>query len=141
MAPAPTPSAAPPPGSPATSVAAGAAPTLQTFWCRPNWALAHASHTLAAIVGSLLAVHHGFLGGAIILAALLCVLGDWLTGYSPGRRLTRERASQNVVSRASAPTTTRATRLRTSASSSPRTTTPAAPAWPTATGCACRPRA
>jgi hypothetical protein len=75
--------------------------TLQTFWCRPNWALAHAWHTLAAIVGSLLAVHHGFLGGAIILAALLCVIGDWLTGYSPGRRLTRERASQNVVSRAS----------------------------------------
>jgi Peptidase family M28 len=79
--------------------------TLQTFWCRPNWALAHAWHTLAAIVGSLLAVHHGFLGGAIILAALLCVIGDWLTGYSPGRRLTRERASQNVVSRASTPTT------------------------------------
>ncbi len=76
--------------------------TLQTFWCRPNWALAHAWHTLAAIVGSLLAVHHGFLGGAIILAALLCVIGDSLTGYSPGRRLTRERATQNVVSRASA---------------------------------------
>ncbi len=38
--------------------------TVETFWCRPNWALAHAWHTLAAIVGSLLAVHHGFLGGA-----------------------------------------------------------------------------
>lgn len=76
--------------------------TLQTFWCRPNCALAHAWHTLAAIVGSLLAVHHGFLGGAIVLAALLCVVGDRLTGYSPGRRLTREHASQNVVSRVSA---------------------------------------
>jgi hypothetical protein len=75
--------------------------TLQTFWCRPNWALAHAWHTLAAIVGSLLAVHHGFLGGAIVVGALVCVIGDWLTGYSPGRRLTRERASQNVVSRTS----------------------------------------
>jgi hypothetical protein len=77
--------------------------SLQTFWCRPNWALAQAWHTLAAIVGSLLAVHHGFLGGAIILGALLCVASDSLTGYSPGRRLTREHASQNVVSRGPAP--------------------------------------
>ncbi|HEX3688180.1 MAG TPA: M28 family peptidase [Solirubrobacteraceae bacterium] len=76
--------------------------TLQTFWCRPNWALAHAWHTLAAIVGSLLAVHHGFLGGAVTLGALLCVIADSLTGSSPGRRLTRERASQNVVSHAAA---------------------------------------
>ena len=74
--------------------------SLQTFWCRPNWALAQAWHTLAAIVGSLLEVHHGVLGGAIVLAALLCVVADGLTGYSPGRRLTREHASQNVVSRA-----------------------------------------
>jgi hypothetical protein len=72
---------------------------LETFWCRPNWPLAHAWHTLAAIIGSLLAVHHGALGGAIVLGALLCVLADALTGRSPGRRLTRERASQNVVSR------------------------------------------
>ena len=80
--------------------------SLQTFWCRPNWALAQAWHTLAAIVGSLLAVHHGFLGGAITLGALLCVIADAVTGHSPGRRLTRERASQNVVSRAPAPPTT-----------------------------------
>jgi hypothetical protein len=72
--------------------------TVQAFWCRPNWALAQAWHTLAAVVGSLLAVHHGFLGGTIILAALVCVVADGLTGYSPGRRLTREHASQNVVS-------------------------------------------
>ena len=77
--------------------------SLQTFWCRPNWALAQAWHTLAAIVGSLLAVHHGFLGGAVVLGALLCVIADGLTGYSPGRRLTREHASQNVVSRAPTP--------------------------------------
>ncbi|HEX3688623.1 MAG TPA: M28 family peptidase [Solirubrobacteraceae bacterium] len=73
--------------------------TLQTFWCRPNWALAQAWHVLAAILGSLLAVHHGYLGGAIVLAALLCVAADGLSGSSPGRRLTREHASQNVVSR------------------------------------------
>ncbi len=76
---------------------------LETFWCRPNTPLAQAWHTLAAIVGSLLAVHHGVLGGAIVLGALLCVIGDWVTGRSPGRRLTRERASQNVVSAARPP--------------------------------------
>jgi hypothetical protein len=71
---------------------------LETFWCRPNGALAHAWHTLAAVIGSLLAVHHGILGGAIVLGALLSVLADVLTGRSIGRRLTREHASQNVVS-------------------------------------------
>jgi hypothetical protein len=77
--------------------------SLQTFWCRPNWALAQAWHTLAAIVGSLLEVHHGVVGGAIVLGALLCAVADGLTGYSPGRRLTREHASQNVVSRGANP--------------------------------------
>ena len=77
--------------------------SLETFWCRPNWALAQAWHTLAAVIGSLLAVHHGFLGGAIVLGALVCVLTDAVTGRSPGRRLTREHASQNVVSHLAAP--------------------------------------
>ncbi|HTU95830.1 MAG TPA: hypothetical protein VMF14_08305, partial [Solirubrobacteraceae bacterium] len=70
---------------------------LETFWCRPNWALAHAWHALLAIAGSLVMVSHAVVGGALVLVALLCVLGDWLTGRSPGRRLTRERASQNVL--------------------------------------------
>jgi hypothetical protein len=77
--------------------------TVQTFWCRPSWALAHAWHVLAAIVGSLLAVHHAYVGGAVVLAALLCVVVDDLSGHSPGRRLTREHASQNVISRATTP--------------------------------------
>jgi Peptidase family M28 len=73
---------------------------LETFWCRPNWALAHAWHCLLAAVGSLVMVAHATLGGAITLVALLSVLADALTGRSLGRRLTPERASQNVVSRA-----------------------------------------
>jgi hypothetical protein len=84
--------------------------TLETFWCRPNGALAHAWHVLGAIVGSLLTVHHAVLGGAIVLAALLCVVGDAVTGHSIGRRLTREHASQNVVSPAPAATATAAER-------------------------------
>jgi hypothetical protein len=86
--------------------------TLETFWCRPNGALAHAWHTLLAIVGSLLAVHHAVLGGALVLAALLCVVGDAVTGHSIGRRLTREHASQNVVSPAPAADTPGERRVR-----------------------------
>ena len=40
-------------------------------------------------------------GGVLVLVALLSVIVDALLGISPGRRLTPERASQNVV--ASAP--------------------------------------
>jgi hypothetical protein len=71
---------------------------VETFWCRPDWALAHAWHCLLAVVGSLLMVSHATLGGALVLATLIMILGDWLTGRSPGRRLTPERASQNVIS-------------------------------------------
>jgi hypothetical protein len=71
---------------------------VDPFWCRPNWALAHSWHTALAIGGSLLVVAHARLGGALLLVALISVLGDRLTGHSIGRRLTPERASQNVVS-------------------------------------------
>jgi hypothetical protein len=72
--------------------------TIETFWCRPNWALAHSWHLLLGIVGSLVMVSNATLGGALVLVALISILADWLTGRSPGRRLTPERASQNVVS-------------------------------------------
>lgn len=73
--------------------------TIETFWCRPNWALAHSWHLLLGIAGSLVMVSDPTLGGALVLVALISILADWLTGRSPGRRLTPERASQNVVSR------------------------------------------
>ena len=75
---------------------------LEAFWCRPNWALAHAWHCLLAVAGSLLMVSHPMVGGALVLVALLSVLADGLAGHSLGRRLTPERASQNVVSPAPA---------------------------------------
>lgn len=70
---------------------------LEPFWCRPNWALAHAWHAALGLAGSLLAVSSPRVGGALLLVALLSVVSDALTGRSPGRRLTFERASQNVV--------------------------------------------
>ena len=71
--------------------------SIETFWCRPNWALAQAWHVALALAGSLVSVATPRAGGAMLLAALVFILADALTGVSPGRRLTRERASQNVV--------------------------------------------
>src|SRR5450631_1634433 len=72
--------------------------TIETFWCRPNWALAHSWRALLAIAGSLVMVSNAGLGGALVLVSLISIGADWLTGRSLGRRLTPERASQNVVS-------------------------------------------
>ncbi|HEX8977388.1 MAG TPA: M28 family peptidase [Solirubrobacteraceae bacterium] len=71
---------------------------IETFWSRPNWALAGAWHAGLAAVGSLVTVASPRAGGAVVIVALLSTLADGLTGVSLGRRLTRERASQNVVS-------------------------------------------
>ena len=71
---------------------------LEPFWCRPNRALAHAWHVGLALAGSLLMVSVPGVGGALVLLALLSLLADELTGFSLGRRLTPEHASQNVVS-------------------------------------------
>ncbi|MGH2868002.1 MAG: hypothetical protein ACRDNK_10600 [Solirubrobacteraceae bacterium] len=72
--------------------------TVETFWSRPDWALAHAWHTALALAGSLVSVASPKLGGALILVAVLSLALDALTGASLGRRLTFERASQNVIS-------------------------------------------
>jgi hypothetical protein len=71
---------------------------LEPFWCRPNWALAHLWHLALGLAGSLVAVSSPKVGGVLVLLALLSVLGDTITGRSPGRRLSPERASQNIVS-------------------------------------------
>jgi hypothetical protein len=71
---------------------------LEPFWCRPNWALAQLWHVALGLVGSLVSVSSPKTGGVIVLVAVLSVIADALTGRSPGRLLTPERASQNVVS-------------------------------------------
>jgi hypothetical protein len=72
---------------------------VESFWCRPNWALATVWHVAVALAGSLISVHSPKIGGALILLALVLLALDGVTGRSLGRRLTPERASQNVVSR------------------------------------------
>ncbi len=73
---------------------------IETFWCRPNWALAQAVNLVPALVGSLIAVNHAKAGAVVILVSLLLLVGDWVLGISPGRFAGFERASQNVVAAA-----------------------------------------
>jgi hypothetical protein len=70
---------------------------VEPFWCRPNWPLAHAWHVALALAGSLVSVPSPHAGALMLLAALVFIIADAFTGISPGRRLTPERASQNVV--------------------------------------------
>ena len=70
---------------------------IETFWCRPNWALAHAWHVALALAGSLLSVSHPTIGAILLGVALLATLADATVGISPGRRLSPEHASQNVL--------------------------------------------
>jgi Peptidase family M28 len=79
--------------------AAGRDVRIEPFWCRPNWALAHSWHVVLALAGSLVSVSSPRVGGVLVLAALISVIADERLGVSPGRRLTLEHASQNVVSR------------------------------------------
>jgi Peptidase family M28 len=78
---------------------------IETFWCRPNWALAHAWHVALALAGSLVSVSDSVVGTALIAVALASTVTDELLGTSIGRRLTPERASQNVVASTSQQTT------------------------------------
>jgi hypothetical protein len=71
---------------------------IEPFWCRPNWSLAHAWHAGLGLAGSLVTEADARVGGALILVALLSLIADAVTGVSLGRRLTREHASQNLVS-------------------------------------------
>jgi hypothetical protein len=91
--------------------AAGHKVRTEPFWCRPNWALAHAWHIALALGGSLLSVSQPTVGAVLLGAALLSVLADGLTGISPGRRLTPERASQSVVASTDHTSTEGRTRL------------------------------
>ncbi len=76
---------------------AGRAVRIEPFWCRPNWPLTYVWHVLLGLVGSLVSVSSPRIGGALVLVAVLSVIADERLGMSPGRRLTFEHASQNVV--------------------------------------------
>jgi hypothetical protein len=78
---------------------AGLRPRTETLWLRPQRSVAVALACALGIAGSVVSADHPETGLALALAALLSFLGEW-TGRAPLlRRLTRERATQNVVSR------------------------------------------
>jgi hypothetical protein len=71
---------------------------IQPLSVFPAWHLTHALHALLGIVGSLIAVAQPVVGSALVLVALVSILGDVTGAFHLVRRLTGRRASQNVVS-------------------------------------------
>ena len=69
----------------------------QTLWMRPHAAPVHALICVVAIAGSVLSVDHETAGLALAAGALVALVAD-LAGVQVLRRLTYERATQNVVS-------------------------------------------
>lgn len=72
---------------------------LDTFWIRPHRGPVHALCAALGVLGSVLSVEHPALGLGLTTAALLFLVGDLTGRFPPVRRLTYERATQNVVSR------------------------------------------
>ncbi len=70
---------------------------LQTVWVRPHWPVVHALICAVAVAGSVLSVDHDVAGLALSAGALAALVLD-LAGVQVLRRLTFERATQNVVS-------------------------------------------
>lgn len=70
----------------------------QTFWMRPAWPVVHAFLAIVGVAGSVVSVDHPQLGLGLAVGALLAMALDLSGRFTPLRRLTLERASQNVVS-------------------------------------------
>jgi Peptidase family M28 len=72
---------------------------VEPILVRPNYALTHLIHAVAAIVGSVLSVSSSLAGAIVLLVTAVSAFGDLTGSFQLARRLTRRRASQNVVSR------------------------------------------
>ncbi len=70
---------------------------LETHWVRPRWALPPAIAAALGIAASVVSVDHPRTGLWLALAAIALLALD-LAGTGPLRHLTRERATQDVVS-------------------------------------------
>lgn len=75
----------------------GRRPRVQTLWIRPSWAPVLALLCGVSVLGTVVSVDHSQTGAALCLAALALFALD-ISGRLPLlRRLTRARATQNVV--------------------------------------------
>ncbi len=72
---------------------------IEPIFVRTHFGLAHATHAVMAIAGSVIAVGSPAPGAAVVLAAALLTFLDVTGLFAPVRRLFGRRASQNVVSR------------------------------------------
>jgi Iap family predicted aminopeptidase len=64
----------------------------------PRWHLTHLIHALLAIAGSAISVGNALVGTILVAVAAVSTLGDVSGRLALARRLTGQRASQNVVS-------------------------------------------
>jgi hypothetical protein len=71
---------------------------IEPIQVRPSHALTHLIHAVAAIVGSVLSVSAPLAGAIVLLVTAASAFGDLTGSFHLARRLTRSRASQNVVS-------------------------------------------
>ncbi len=76
---------------------AGLRPRTDTFWVRPAWPAVAAACCATAVAGSVASVEHPQTGLALAVAALLVFAADTTGLLRPLRRLTPERATQNVL--------------------------------------------
>lgn len=65
---------------------------------RPRFALTHALHAIVAVAGSVASTFSPPVGAALVLVAAISAYGDLTGRFFLFRRLTAQRASQNVVS-------------------------------------------
>jgi hypothetical protein len=73
---------------------------LETVWVRPHWPAVHAIHATLAAAASALSVASPVAGLALGLAVAVSFAGDLTGAFFLVRRLTPERATQNLVSTA-----------------------------------------
>jgi hypothetical protein len=76
---------------------------VEPTYVHPHWALAHATHCLLGVAGSLVAVAVPALGFGLVLFAATSMYLDLNYRFYLVRRLFFRRASQNVVSRGESP--------------------------------------
>ena len=81
---------------------AGREATIETFWCRPTGRWPTPGTCVLALAGSLVMVSHADARRRAACSSRCSRSPTGSPGVSLGRRLTPERASQNVVSRAAA---------------------------------------
>jgi hypothetical protein len=77
---------------------AGRDARVETVWVRPHWAVAHALHAALAAGASALCVAEPAAGLGLGLAVAVSLAGDLTGAFFLVRRLTPERATQNLVS-------------------------------------------